>query len=282
MLDTDSTQIAAQDLASEALRNLTLASDEQYAIRYGCVPARDFPPQMTDGADLGTQLNIWEEAFPALFPFGEGGLERRRPVWLSLQEHVRWALQHCSRRFRTHPTFAFMAFGILQRRQALTSAGIQIRRSQFQRIGPELCHITVHDLQLAAEQERRKQPITNSGVHELRKHAHITATKVMGSNASRATIRSEIWSTVAMLNAPSIWLTINPDDLHDPIAQVFVGEHIDLDSFESHLGPDSTVRARNIADDPCGAAEFFHFIVQIVFETLFQVRYMLGKGATAN
>ena len=95
--------------------------------------------------------------------------------------------------------------------------------------------------------------------------------KVMGLNTSCATIRSEIWSTVAMLNAPSIWLTINPDDLHDPIAQVFVGEQIDLDAFQSHIGPDAFCRAHNIAQDPCAAAEFFHFIVGTIFKTLFQV-----------
>ena len=95
----------------------------------------------------------------------------------------------------------------------------------------------------------------------------------MGSNASCAMIRSEIWLTVAMLNAPSIWLTINPDGLHDPIAQFFVGEQIDLDAFQSHVGPDAFCQARNITQDPCTAAEFFHFIVQTVFETLFQVRH---------
>ena len=71
----------------------------------------------------------------------------------------------------------------------------------------------------------------------------------------------------------SIWLTINPDDLHDPIAQVFVGEQIDLDAFQSHIGPDAFHRACNVAQDPCAAAEFFHFIVQTIFETLFQVKH---------
>ena len=93
----------------------------------------------------------------------------------------------------------------------------------------------------------------------------------MGSNASRQTVRSEIWSTVASFNVPSIWLTINPDDIHDPIAQVFAGEQIDLDAFEATIGPNAFSRACNIAKDPCAAADFFHSMIEIVVQTLFQV-----------
>jgi Helitron helicase-like domain at N-terminus len=67
-------------------------------------------------------------------------------------------------------------------------------------------------------------------------------------------------------------LTINPSDLHDPIAQVFAGEEIDLDKFESTLGPNKDERAKNIADNPYASAKFFHFIIQTILETLLQIR----------
>ena len=94
----------------------------------------------------------------------------------------------------------------------------------------------------------------------------------MGSDSSRQRVRSQIWSTVACFNAPSIWLTINPDDLHDPIAQVFAGENIDLDAFEATLGPDKQTHAKNMARDPCAAAKFFDFMVRSVLQHLFQVQ----------
>ena len=74
-----------------------------------------------------------------------------------------------------------------------------------------------------------------------------------------------------MLNPPTLWITINPCDLHDPIAQVFAGEHIDLDRFDSMLGPSKERRAANVAADPYAAAKFFHFIIQKVLETLFGI-----------
>jgi hypothetical protein len=34
-------------------------------------------------------------------------------------------------------------------------------------------------------------------------------------------------------------MTINPDDLHNPIAQVLAGKEIDMDNFIQIAGPDS-------------------------------------------
>ena len=53
-----------------------------------------------------------------------------------------------------------------------------------------------------------------------------------------------------MINPPSLWITINPSDLHDPIAQIFAGEDIDMDKFASTLGLSKETRAVNVANDP--------------------------------
>ena len=74
-----------------------------------------------------------------------------------------------------------------------------------------------------------------------------------------------------MLNAPSLWLTINPCDLRDPITQIFAGEDIDMDRFLATVGPDKDQRAQNLSDDPYAAAKFFHFLICAILETIFGV-----------
>ena len=74
-----------------------------------------------------------------------------------------------------------------------------------------------------------------------------------------------------MLNPPSIWLTINPCDLHDPIAQLFAGEKIKMEDLLSNAGPSKEQRAKNIATDPYAAAKFFHFLIRTTIHTLFGV-----------
>jgi hypothetical protein len=60
--------------------------------------------------------------------------------------------------------------------------------------------------------------------------------------------------------------------MNDPIAQVFAGVNIDLDNFVSTLGLDKRQRQVNITNDPYAAAKFFHFMINTILETLFQIK----------
>ena len=94
----------------------------------------------------------------------------------------------------------------------------------------------------------------------------------MGSDQSRYQLRSQMWSTSIYLSPPSLWITINPCDLHDPIAQLFAGENIDMDKFSALAGPDKDACTRNIPEDPYAAAKFFHFLIKTILETLFGIK----------
>ncbi|KAH9917576.1 hypothetical protein B0H21DRAFT_781837 [Amylocystis lapponica] len=241
------------------------AQDHAYVVQHGRQAISQAHISNPDGP------NFWEKAFPVLFPYGTGGIEADRPSNVSFIGHVRWLLQQHDRCFRLHPTFSFLALGILQRRQALGSARIQMGRTDLLADARILFTITVQDLVEAAAQEEKGEPITNNTVRLLKRCVHATASKVSGSDASRVALCTQIWSTSIWMNPANVWLTINPDDLHDPIAQLFVGETINMDAFIATMGPDKQRRARNIAPDGFAAAKFFHFIIHTTLQTLFGV-----------
>jgi hypothetical protein len=85
-------------------------------------------------------------------------------------------------------------------------------------------------------------------------------------------LRSKVWSLTAHIGPPSLWITINPSDIRDPIAQVIAGEDIDLDSFVADRGPDTTTRSNTIAADPFATTKYFHFIIDSVLEILFGIK----------
>lgn len=265
--------MSATELMAWGLANLWDQGGEgSYAVRHGKKPVNDFGQPRRGDVATPDRHNFFEKAFPVLFPFGFGGIEADRSVRVDFVEHVRWALQYHDRRFRRHETFPFVSFGILQRRQALLSARIQMRRPNFERDARLLANVTAQKLQQAIEEEEQGKSISDPGVQLLRKHVYTVAGRVKGSNQSRVQLRSQIWSTCIMKNPPNLWLTVNPTDLHDPIAQVFAGEDINLDAFRAELGPDANQRAQNIALDPYAAAKFFHFIIRTIIETLFGVK----------
>ncbi len=84
--------------------------------------------------------------------------------------------------------------------------------------------LTVAELKKAAEDEEKNIPSTNPAIQALKRHVHGTARRVVGADSSRLKIRPLIWSTSFAYGPANIWLTINPDDLHDPVAQFFVGK----------------------------------------------------------
>ncbi|KAJ7815772.1 hypothetical protein B0H14DRAFT_2521644 [Mycena olivaceomarginata] len=203
-----------------------------YAVRHGRRPVNDFglsqdPEQALDP----DRPNFFEKAFPCLFPYGKGGLEADQPVKVSFKDHIKWALQYHDRCFRRHETFPFVVFGILQRREALMSAWIQMRRRNFETDARIMATITTAKLEQACREEAQKVPISDPAVRLLRQHVHAAVGRVSGSNQSRCQLRSQIWSTAIFLQPWSLWMTINPTDIHDPVAQVFAGEQIDLDTL---------------------------------------------------
>ncbi|KAJ7130993.1 hypothetical protein C8R44DRAFT_839124 [Mycena epipterygia] len=264
-IDTDLSKLNANEMMSWGLANLWKEDKEGgYAVRHGRRPVNDFgQPQDPKVVPNPNRPIFFEQAFPCLFPYGKGGLEADRPVKLGFADHIKWALQYHDRRFRRHETFPFVVFGISQQARLMAT-------------------ITKEKLEEACREEEKKLPISDPAVRMLRQHVHATAGRVSGSNQSRTMLRSQLWSTSIYLRPWNLWIT-NPTDIHDPIAQVFAGENIDLNNFVAAIGPDSEKRAQNIAADPYAAAKFFHFMIWTILETLFgieitpfQVRSSMG------
>ena len=70
-----------------------------------------------------------------------------------------------------------------------------------------------------------------------------------------------IWGTCLLLGGPTLWITINLADNHDPVAQVLAGEDIDLNNFSVLLGPDASQCAEVVASNLYAAVEYFNVII---------------------
>ncbi|KAF8224007.1 hypothetical protein L208DRAFT_1313974, partial [Tricholoma matsutake] len=132
------------------------------------------------------------------------------------------------------------------------------------------------DLKQASAKETGRVPFSNPAVRALRSEITAVRSNVMGTDKSWTQIRSKIWSTMVMKGPPSLWIMLNPSDMHDPVAQVFAGQEINMDAFVVTDGPDATNRAITIATDPFTAAKFFHSTIALVLRALFGID--AGKG----
>ncbi|KAF9554272.1 hypothetical protein CPC08DRAFT_592573, partial [Agrocybe pediades] len=155
---------------------------------------------------------------------------------------------------------------------------LQMKKTAFNKQINMISTLKPEDLIKASEEETRKVPFSNPAVRALRKQLTAIRTRVKGTDESRQHVRSKIWSTCLIFNPPSLWVTINPSDSQDPIAQVFAGADINLDEFCKTVGTTSGERTAAVANDPFASAQFFHFTIQTIIEVLFGFKKK-GQGS---
>lgn len=182
LLDMDMTEITASETTIRAMMNLWNKDEEgPYAIRHGYRPVSDFPDQSASH-DGNHGSNVYEKAFPCLYPYGHRGIEAQRAVPIDFRDHIEWSLQYFDRRFRKHETFPFFVFGILQRREALLTARLQMNKFSFERDARIISTVTREKMALARKEEEQNIPISDPAVRLLRKTVRGALARVIGSN----------------------------------------------------------------------------------------------------
>ena len=273
VVDVAANDIEENQVLAHALTNVSQRDRaEGWAIKRSSDFVNEYPHLTADGTrSAGTpdNPNHLLGAFPCLFPYGEGGFEVDRPTPVSYEAHCRWALRYSDKRFRLDHFFIFQAFGVLQKREICAAAALQMSKSSFLRHERALRGLTSSDFEKAGSEEMAHKPLSNSTIRSFRNSLSAVRSKVMGTDESRIKIRSFIWGMCMMKNPPSIWLTINPADMQDPIAQVLCGQEIDLDNFSRANDKPSDVA---IASDPYAAASFFHLMINAILQQLLGIK----------
>jgi len=174
-------------------------------------------------------------------------------------------LRYANKRFQKDFHFIFQIFGILQNHQLCATAILQISKNTFLRYEHAIRQLTLSNFQTATAEESAHQSFSNPVMCSLQQNLLTMQAKVMGTDESCIKIHSLIWGICIKKNPPAIWLTINPADTQDLIALVMCEEDINLDNFCAldHCYTDGT-----IGSDPYASASFFHFIINMVLESL--------------
>lgn len=278
VVDVAASNVQENDLLSQALANVSQADKSLgWAVKHSGDCVNEYPRIDADGSRCHGSTenpNHLLGSFPCLFPYGLGGFEVDRPISISYDAHARWALRYEDKRFRKDYHFMFQVFGVLQKRQVCAAATLQISKPAFQRHECEIRSLRPADFEIASAEEKAHKAFTNPSMRSFRQNLSTIRAKVMGTDESRIKIRSFIWGMCVMKNPPSIWLTINPADVQDPIAQVLCGEDFDLDNFNAF---DQRPSPTAIAADPFAAAKFFHLMVNAVLQHLLGI-----KGSDVN
>jgi hypothetical protein len=209
--------------------------------------------------------------YPTLFCYGRGAPEdQSRPIEINFKEHIRYLLSYNDRRFETNHSFIFVVFNLLQRRDACFHAQLIATRPYFQASANEIHSINSKDIEMALDNNSKRTYNTgsNSALNKLLQHIKTVGGRVMGSAYSRTALRTRIHALIFNQGLPSIFLTLNPADIHSPVALYFAGVKLNLDNIQNDQLMDTYKRAEIIASHPVATAKFFHLLITNILDTM--------------
>ncbi|CAF2150657.1 unnamed protein product [Rotaria magnacalcarata] len=275
VLDVNGTTVSADDVAEHLLGQMKIRVSDKTLERQSEEAAEQDPvymiPRGNKPVNEYSNPNLLLGVFPTLFPYGCGALEdSSRPVQINFREHVRYLLSYGDRRFEEHHSFIFVLFNILQRRTACFHAQLMTSRSYFQKSAQLLESLSSEDVAIALLNISKASysKVTDERINALMKHIKVVGGHVMGSAHSRSALRMKIHSLCFNLGLPSLFVTINPADIHSPVALYFAGVDLDLDRVLPELLRTSYERAQIIATHPVATAKFFNCLIKSILKCL--------------
>ena len=109
---------------------------------------------------------------------------------------------------------------------------------------------------------------SNSPLNKLLSHIKTIGDRVMGSAYSRSASRTRIHAIIYNQGLPSIFLTLNPADIHSPAALYIASAKLDLHNIQREQLTTTYEIAEIIASHPVATAKFFHLLITNILETI--------------
>ena len=267
VLDVNGSTISSNEITNYLLTKLKnggtqgqMESENVYLIPHSSKPVNEyFNPNLLVGL------------YPTLFCYGRGSPEdQSRPIKINLREHIRYLLSYNDRRFEKNHSFMFVVFNLLQRRDACFHAQLIATRPYFRASAHEIQSLNSKDIEMAIDNISKKtySSESNSALTKLMHHIKAIGGRVMGSAYSRTALRTLIHALIYNQGLPSIFLTLNPADIHSPVALYFAGVKLDLDNIQIEQLMTTYKRAEIVASHPVATAKFFHLLISNILDTM--------------
>ncbi|KAH9852839.1 hypothetical protein C2E23DRAFT_729824, partial [Lenzites betulinus] len=211
--------------------------------------------------------------FPWLFPYGLGGFENEFIVTrLHRSEHIRALLLHGDRRFERDRCFVFIAFNHEQIRASASGGYLLTTKNNFTAVSHKIMNIDRAALDAIISRGAdgafvRPENDAEKTVFDLISVVDRVAGHVNGLSTSKKYQRNEIKSLIMAKGVPVFFVTFAPADIKSPLCLYYCGEDVNLMDHLPLLRK-SDDRSRAIADNPVGAARFFHFLVETFIEVI--------------
>ncbi|KAH6869221.1 hypothetical protein BKA70DRAFT_1379694 [Coprinopsis sp. MPI-PUGE-AT-0042] len=224
-------------------------------------------------------------AFPHLDPWGIGGFRhplRKRSI--SPEEQVGHLLQVNDLAFQRDPEFALMFYNIFRKKMVSSTLCFAVDLGSYTDTVRDMLSLDLTEVTRLAELYE-SDPFYNAALPGEKKITKILAKlapvvkKVPGSTGYKICRRNEIRALINRRGSPTLFITLNPSDIHNPLVRAYSGDlgaGADWGILSGHE-LSSWRRMMLAADNPAACAKFFDFMIQGFIDVI--LRFKRGVGA---
>ena len=225
---------------------------------------------------IWNNTQLYPQMFPWLFPYGLGGIGASS---ISDKEHKRHLLMYHDKRFQTDINFPFVSFSHEQIKCSTTQSFLLVDQSRFGDVSRRFMNINwsvMDELAVKMKDGEHVMPKNDAekNCFQLIKDLDAISGKMHGSTTSKKYMRSEIWSLINFLGAPSWYITLSPADIQHPICLYYSGTD---EEFKPKIVPYDE-RMRSVCRNPVAGARFFNFMVETFIEDVLGVEASHHRG----
>jgi len=151
----------------------------------------------------------------------------------------------------------------------MSKVNLHTTRTSWQSTRMLLESLTPEELEDAASEQQDHKSITNPVVRRLLKLISHIGSAAPGSNEKKSYMLAELKSSTVYHGFPTIYMTINPADLHSPLSLKYSGVDIDIENFipEFYSYGD---RLRVLQKNPLAVVEYFRNLVDTILHVVKQ------------
>ncbi|KAJ7603552.1 hypothetical protein DFH06DRAFT_1022156, partial [Mycena polygramma] len=207
-------------------------------------------------------------AFPEEDPWGICGIHHPlRRIKIGAAEQVSHLLTVHGGRFQRHPEFAFFYHNVLRKQVVSHSMRYKVPHSSYKSVVDRMLEVDLAKLAALRENCSRNPLYVPMTVEEKDMMALIgsvglIARHVPGSAGQKVSLRNEIRGVINYRGAPTLFITLNPSDVDNPIVRLLVGEDIRLEDIARGEDMDGWSRKVLAARNPAACAKFFDLVVR--------------------
>ncbi|KAF5335144.1 hypothetical protein D9611_010826 [Ephemerocybe angulata] len=221
-------------------------------------------------------------AHPNADPYGLGGFnDPRRKRVIGMEQQLKHLLTAKDPLFERDPQLAFDVYNIIRKSAVNTSIRFAVPYYRYTKTVDRLAALDknqVNALRHKFQHDPMYKPSSTEEIEITRVLSSIAplAKQVPGTVSQKIKMRNEIRSIIGQRGSPTLFVTINPSDYHNPIVSVLAKRPAHPSELEQLRSITTKERGHTAVEHPVACAQFFDAMMRAF------IRIILRHGRRGN